>query len=197
MRSLGSVLGVVGLGLLLAGCATPAPPPADSSSPSSPESASPSPSAAAETFEPGAPANQCETANLSVALEGPDASAGHLHYRIVFTNNGPDCALEGYPKVTVRMSAGSAALGTAAVDDSNTTPSIVTLPTGGTAVALLSAVNIDPGGGPLGDQCGLEHGDGYGITPPHSLQPILLQAADVPACSNPVAWMTVGPVTAG
>lgn len=132
-----------------------------------------------------------------MTIKGPDGSAGHLNYQIVFTNNGPDCVLEGYPEVAVLVSTGSGVLGAAAMDDTNAAATAVTLASGGTAVAALSAVNIDPGGGPLGGQCTLDHGDGFGITPPHSLQRIKVQLDSVPACSNGTAWMTVGPVTAG
>lgn len=200
MRSISTLLGSAVLGLLLVGCSVSAPLPPPTSPPAaSPSGTTPSPTAtvAAETFAPGAPANQCHTADLAATIQGPDGSAGHLNYRIVFTNSGADCVLEGYPEVTVLKSAGSAILGAPAANDANTTGAAVDLATGATAVAILTAVNIDPGGGPLGSQCILDHGDGFVITPPHSLQPLKVMLAGVPACSNGTAWMTVGPVTSG
>ena len=103
--------------------------------------------------------------------------------------------LSGYPGVQV-VAAG-APMGVAGQEDSSVAVAPVTIAEHGTAVAQVTSVNIDPGGGPLGGACVVGHGDGYNITPPHSLQPILVSMANVPACSNGTAWMTVGPVVAG
>ncbi|MBX3090888.1 MAG: DUF4232 domain-containing protein [Cryobacterium sp.] len=181
--------------LLLAGCVTVVSPPSSSpSSSSSASSPSASPSPAPEQFAPGAPANQCLTANLSVSVQEASASSGHLHSLIVFTNNGPECALSGFPSVQV-MSSG-VTMGASSEDDSSASPTVVTVPSGGTAVALLTSVNIDPDGGPLGDACVVDHGSGYDVTPPHSLSPISVDDDNLAACSNGAVWMTVGPVTA-
>jgi Domain of unknown function (DUF4232) len=182
--------------LLLAGCVTVTntSPPASTSP--SPTSASPeaSPSATPESFTPGAPADQCLTANLSVAVQDESASAGHLHSLLVFTNNGPDCVLEGFPNVQV-MNSGTP-MGASSEEDSSVSEGTVSLPAGGTAVAQLTSVNIDPGGGPLGDSCVVDHGTGYLVTPPHSYTPIPVDVSGVPACTNGTVWMTAGPVTA-
>lgn len=181
---------------LLAGCVTvnyslPASSPSNSAPPTA-TSASPSPST--ETFTPGAPANQCLTANLSVSLEDEGASAGHLHSKVVFTNNGPECVLAGYP--TVHVIQGAATIGAGSAEDSSAAVAPVTLAAGGSAIAQLTSINIDPGGGPLGDSCVVDHGTGYRVTPPHSTTPIPVDSANVPACTNGTVWMTAGPVTA-
>ncbi|MBX3309190.1 MAG: DUF4232 domain-containing protein [Cryobacterium sp.] len=182
--------------LLLAGCVTVNySPPASSPSRSAPPSASSaSPSPSTETFTPGAPANQCLTANLSVSLEDEGASAGHLHAKVVFTNNGPDCVLKGFP--TVQVAQGAAPIGAGSEEDSSAAVAPVTLMAGGSAIAQLTSVNIDPGGGPLGDSCVVDHGTGYLVTPPHSTTPIPVDVPNVPACTNGIVWMTAGPVTA-
>lgn len=157
-------------------------------------SPSASPSAAAETFTPGAPAGQCLTANLAVTIEAEGSSAGHQHATIVFTNKGASCVLEGFP--AVQVIANGVPMGSSAGQDSSASSAPVTLASGGAASSELASINIDPGGGPLGDTCVVGHGDGYNITPPHSLLPILVPVSDTPACTNGVAWMTVGTLTA-
>lgn len=184
--------------LLLAGCVSvtyspgpSSPSPSDASPAASPSAASASP---AESFTPGAPDGQCLTANLSVTVQDEGASAGHLHSKIVFTNNGPDCALQGYPNIQV-MNAG-VPMGSSSEEDSSASAALVTIAAGGSAVAQLTSVNIDPGGGPLGESCAVDHGSGYLVTPPHSYSPISVDVAGVPACTNGTVWMVAGPVTA-
>lgn len=179
---------------LLAGCSTPSPEPASSSPASSPPISSPSasPTEASETFSPGAPAGQCLTANLVISFEGPFGSAGHLNYRIAFTNNGPTCVLQGFPGVAVVRD--GTQLGQEAEDAVGFTPAAISLDAGGVAVSHLSSVNIDPAGGPLGNGCSVDHGDGYRITAPHSMTPFTVAAPNVAACTNGITWMTIDPV---
>lgn len=179
----------------LAGCSTistpPSPPPSNAAS-STPSASS---TAAAETFTAGAPDGQCLTAELSVSIQAASGTAGHLHEVITLTNKGGPCVLEGYP--TVAVTSGGIPVGAAAEDDSSASPAPITLATGGTALAQLTAVNIDPGGGPLGDACAVDVGDAVAVTPPHSMIALSVAESGVPACSSGTPWMTVGPVTAG
>ncbi len=188
----------IAVAMLLAGCVSitysptnTSPSPSGSSASGTP---SQSPSPTAESFTPGAPDGQCLTANLSVSVEDESSSAGHMHSAIVFTNNGPDCTLEGYPNVQV-MNDG-VPMGSSSEEDSTATEALVSLPAGGTATAQLASVNIDPGGGPLGDSCIVDHGTGYLVTPPHSYTAIPVDVPNVPACTNGTVWMTAGPVSA-
>jgi hypothetical protein len=184
---------------VLAGCSTPAAPPSNTpssdSSPAPAASPSPSPTSASESFTAGAPDGQCLTASLSAALEPVSSSLGHLHWEIRLTDNGAPCVLDGVPEVQVTRS--GTRLGAAAEAESGTTPAPVSLATGASAVASLSAVNNDPGGGPLGDACTLDHGDTVAITPPHAMIALLVPMAGFPACSSGTPWMTVGPLTNG
>lgn len=190
---------------LLAGCSSGSAPAADSSpSPSASVSASPtatptptpSPSDGAQV-DPNAPANQCADANLT-AVVTPDpggAGAGSITSAITFTNSGPECVLEGAPGVSIRGDGDGVQIGVPA--EQQGTPVPVTLAQGGTAVAQLTSVNIAGGGGALGADCQMTTGDGYRVYPPHSFQPIFIQAAGVAACTSASVFMHVGVVAAG
>jgi hypothetical protein len=193
ISSTGLVLAVVAA---LTGCVSitiPPPGPSSSAEPSAPPSASPS--GPSESFTAGAPDGQCLTANLSASLEAEPSSLGHGHWSVILTNDGAPCVLDGFP--TIQVTSNGTPLGAASEDDSGVPHSPASLATGGSAVASLSAVNIDPGGGPLGDACTVDHGDAVAVTPPHATIAIPVPMADFPACSNGTAWMTVGPVTNG
>ncbi|MBB5632427.1 hypothetical protein BKA04_000650 [Cryobacterium mesophilum] len=177
---------------LLAGCSTVSASPSPSAPVTAPSS---SPSAAEETFTAGAPDGQCLTADLSASIQPASSTAGHIHDVITLTNNGAPCVLEGYP--TVAVSSGGSQVGAAAEDDSSAIPAPITLAAGGTAEAQLTAVDIDPGGGPLGDACSLDVGDAVLVTPPHSMIALSVAEAGFPACTSGTPWMTVGPVTGG
>lgn len=118
---------------------------------------------------------------------------GHFHYSISFTNNGSQaCNLQGFP--TVQVDKAGVALGSPAEEDSSATGSVISLAPGASISAQLSGTNIEPDGGPIGDLCAIDHGDGLRITPPHSLVATVVPAANFPACANPVSWMTIEPL---
>jgi Protein of unknown function (DUF4232) len=189
--------------LLLAGCTgSPAPTASNTpsiSAPSETPSAAPSPSAsAAEQVDPSAPPGQCKDTALKVTLSAPDGTAGSLNYVLTFTNTGTtDCVLEGYPTVYVVGNGNNTEFGVVAGQDANLPATTVTIEAAHSAVAALTAIDIDPGGGPLGTNCTVGHGDGYVVRPPHSYHQYSIVATGVPACTNGVAWMTVGTVQAG
>jgi Protein of unknown function (DUF4232) len=189
--------------LLLAGCSgSPAPTASDTPSspaPSETPSAAPSPSAsAAEQIDPSAPPGQCKDTALKVTLSAPDGAAGSLHYVLTFMNTGTtDCILEGYPTVYVVGNGNNTEFGVVAGQDAGLPTTTVTIEAAHSAVAVLTAVDIEPGGGPLAAKCTVGHGDGYVVRPPHSYHQYSIVAAGVPACTNGAAWMTVGAVQAG
>ena len=194
------VLPVLAVGLL-AGCATTQVPSADvtaSSSPSDPtESPTPTGGSPDEVFAPGAPDGQCAAVNLDVTIEGADGAAGSTYYRVVFTNSGQECVLQGFPTVAISGLGNGTQMGVKADELDESSPVIVTLATGGSAVAPLQAITIDPGGGPLGASCTVGNGDGYTVSPPHSYEQLFVEAPGVPACTNGIPWMKVGVVAAG
>lgn len=194
----------VATAVLLAGCtSTSAPQGSEPSAPMSPQQTS-EPSAstpattppqsvptAPEQFTAGAPDGQCLTENLTVSLSDPDGTAGKLHYEVTITNTGSACVLEGFPRV--RVTAGGSPIGAEAAQDPSTTPVSLSLTRGGTTSATLTMTNIGSGGGPLGTACTFAQGDALAVTPPHSMIAISVPM-DVPACSNGIEWMKVGPV---
>jgi Protein of unknown function (DUF4232) len=186
--------------LLLAGCTAGSPTSSGSPSPSPSDtpSASPSPSASEDPIDPSAPAGQCKDTNLKVEISAPDGAAGSLNYQVSFTNTGTsDCVLDGYPTIYVVGNGNGTEFGVVAAQDLSTPASTVTLEAGSVGVALLTAVNIDPGGGPLGAACTVGKGDGWVVLPPHSYHQYPISSPGVPACTNGKAWMTIGPVVAG
>jgi phage tail sheath protein FI len=195
LRALPVLTAVAALTLALAGCASGAP-----ATPTTPV-ASPSPSATDATdpsrpADPNAPSGQCADDALEITISGGDAGAGNIGYDLVFTNTGADaCELRGAPGVSV-VDATGAQLGQPADQIGDDDPQTQTLAPGGSAVAQLTAVNIDPNGGPL-DNCPVVHGTGYRVYPPHSFTGFIVDSADVPACDSPTVFLSVGAVQAG
>ncbi|MEO7348499.1 MAG: DUF4232 domain-containing protein [Terrimesophilobacter sp.] len=187
----------VAAAILLAGCATTATTTPQSSQPPSPSATEPSATEPApspsEAFTAGAPEGQCLTANIAVSVAEADASAGHLHYVVTFTNKGEACVLKGFP--TFQVTRDGAPLGLVAEDDSSAVPALVTLAAGGTAVAALTAINLGFDGGPLGDACAILEGNAVSVTPPHSTIAIPVTPLNFMACANDVPWMTIGPIS--
>ena len=201
MRKNGILVPAVAGILLLSACAgqpsslpstNPAPLPSTSASPFPSDTPTPPP------VDPDAPEGQCQNASLSVEVQLEDGAAGSRYSNIVFTNTGTtECALRGYPGVSVVGHGNGTQLGAPA--DRTPAPdglSTVQLPPGSTAIAVLQETNIGDGGGPLAGNCEVETGDGYRIYPPHSFDAVLVEAA-VPACASGAVWMYVGAVAAG
>lgn len=185
---------------LLSSCASVSSPgnnePSPSGSPETVATPSPSPSGdtGAETFTAGAPSDQCTTKQLSIAVSTESASAGHLHYLITFTNNGPQCSLSGFPVVQVAKA--GTPFGSVASQDTASAPVTVPIATGASAYAQLTVVNVDPGGGPLGSACTVDHGDALFITAPHGTIVTPIPVDSFAACSNNTDWFTVGSISA-
>ncbi|MDR5698541.1 DUF4232 domain-containing protein [Agromyces aerolatus] len=178
--------------VLLSGCA------GSSATPTTPPPPSPTPTATptpAASVDPNAPSGQCADDALSVSISGGDAGAGSTGYDLVFTNTGSAaCELRGAPGVSVIDGSGTQ-LGEAAEQVGDDAPETLTLQPGGSVTAPLTAVNIDPDGGPL-DDCPVVHGTGYRVYPPHSFTGFVVDASDVPACDSGTVFLKVGPVAA-
>lgn len=104
-----------------------------------------------------------------------------------------DHPLVGFFAGTGRIAFAQSYLGAAAEANSGTTPAPVSLATGASAVASLSAVNIDPGA----DRSVTPALSTTAITPPHATVALMVPMADFPACSSGTPWMTVEPLTSG
>ena len=165
----------------LTGCApgVPSTPPVEDPTPDAPASV---------TLAP------CADGTITPTIGEAEGTAGHLNYQIAFTNSGPECTLEGYPQVIVVGAAGD--LGAPASDMTDLPVVPVTIATGASAYAWLEAVNIDPGGGPLGPDCDEVAGDGYNIYVPGAAEPTFVAAPGVAACQSGNPWMQVAPISA-
>lgn len=178
--------------LALAGCAPAADSPADPSATAS-EVVTPTatPTATAE-----APLEPCADGTITPQVNDADGTAGHLNYQVEFVNSGPECTLEGFPQIAVIGNGNGTQFGVIADQMAELTAEPVTLATGASAYAWLEAVNIDPGGGPLGPDCVVGYGDGWNIYVPGAIEPTFVSAPNVPACTSGLPWMRIGPISA-
>ncbi len=195
-------LAVIGL-LALAGCTPPAESPTTTAAPTTTTSAPPTstPAETETTTPPPAPTTPaalapCADGTITPQVNAPEGTAGHLNYTVEFVNSGPECTLEGFPQVAVLGHGDGTQLGDVADQMTDLTPTTVTVAAGGSAYAWLEAVNIDPGGGPLGPDCGIEYGDGWNIWVPGAITPTFVPSAHLPACTGDVVWLRIGPIAA-
>jgi hypothetical protein len=138
----------------------------------------------------------CADGTITPTIGEADGTAGHLNYQIVFTNSGPECTLEGYPQVAILGQGNGTQFGVVAEQMTGMMAGPVTIATGASAHARLEVVNIDPGGGPLGPDCGLDFGDGYNIYIPGAIEPTFVPAPGVAACTSGIPWMQIAPISA-
>lgn len=149
-----------------------------------------------ETPTADAPLEPCADGTVTPTVGEAEGTAGHLNYQIAFTNSGPECTLEGFPQVAVLGNGNGTMFGVVAEQMLELTPEPVTVATGASAYAWLEAVNIDPGGGPLGEDCRVGYGDGWNIYVPAAIEPTFVPADGVPACTSGLPWMRIGPISA-
>ena len=174
--------------LALAGCAPAGPTPDPAGSPSSTADSTPTPDA-------DAPLEPCADGTIAPQVNDAQGTAGHLNYQVEFVNSGPDCTLEGFPQIAVIGNGNGTQFGVVAEQMTDLTAIPVIVPAGGSAYAWLEAVNIDPGGGPLGPDCAVGYGDGWNIYVPGAIEPTFVSAPNTPACTSGLPWMRVGPIS--
>ena len=170
--------------LALAGCAPAGPTPGTSASPT-----------ADPTETADAPLEPCADGTITPTVGEAEGTAGHLNYQIAFTNSGPECTLEGFPQIAVIGNGNGTQFGVVADQMTELTPAPVTIATGASGYAWLEAVNIDPGGGPLGSDCAVGYGDGWNIYIPGAIEPTFVSAPNTPACTSGLPWMRIGPIS--
>jgi hypothetical protein len=195
------VLPVVAL-LALSGCAAgDAPQPTVSADPpvSQEPPSSTVPPEAAPTRDPDAPDGQCADDALAVDVvpdEGGGA-AGSVGYSVTFTNTGDtECALAGYPGVSVVGGGDGTQFGPAAERAEESAVETVPLAPGATAAATMTAVNLAGDGGAL--ECDVAEGDGWRVYPPHSYAAVFVDDPGVPACIDEAVFLHLqSPVRAG
>jgi len=174
----------------LAGCA-----PAGGGTPG-PEVSTSSTAEATPTADADAPLEPCADGTITPQMNEAEGTAGHLNYQVEFVNSGPECTLEGFPQIAVLGNGNGTQFGVIAEQMLELTPEPVTLATGASGYAWLEAVNVDPGGGPLGPDCAVGYGDGWNIYVPGAIEPTYVPAANVAACTSGLPWMRIGPITA-
>jgi hypothetical protein len=110
-----------------------------------PSTTAPSPTTTAPASTAGA--TPCKTAQLTASLKGGSGAAGTFYYQLTFQNGGTTaCTLYGYPGVSYVTGSAGTQVGDPA--DRNATISgqaaatVVTLPAGGTAHAVLAEVDV-------------------------------------------------------
>jgi len=132
--------------LALAGCGSPVvpkptPSTASSSSPSSQPSPSPSPTP---------PILPCPAATTDARMGNSNSAAGHLVYAVVLTNTGlQTCTLDGYPTLTLMMGVDPLPTtqmnGNDGITSVSTTPTLLTIPVGGSASFVLQYSDVPTG----------------------------------------------------
>ena len=162
-----------------------------------PPGGAPTPTDTATTEPAPVTVGSCADGTIAPTVNDAEGSAGHLNYQIAFTNTGPDtCTLEGYPQIAVIGMGNGTQLGDVAANMPDLPLEVVTIASGESAYARLQAVTIDPGGGPLGTDCGLGFGDGFNIYIPGAVEPTFVPYPGVAACTSGIVWMDIAPISA-
>lgn len=118
----------------LAGCAPEAGDASDTPAPPS-ESSTPTPTPTEQSADDS---TSCTRDDLTITYSELDASAGHRHAQLTFTNSvAGACTLSGYPIVFMGSSEVAAPVGLQAIEDGGTVAAI-TLQPGDSATALLT-----------------------------------------------------------
>jgi hypothetical protein len=155
-------------------------------------SASPSTAATGTASASASPTTPlCTTAQLRLSVHESDAGAGQFHQRLVLTNRGVRCSLQGYPGVSFLDAAGQqlgspAARGTAPHQQ-------VFLDPGTSAAAVLTYSNA---GAFPDSSCRPQQADRVRVYPPGQRTALLAKDA-ILVCSAPGAGqLHIGPLEA-
>ena len=222
MTGRGYLLAVLAATVAVAGCATASAQEAGGGQPpsSTGTSSTASPGAAGEgTPATSSPANgpvasgtsplgrrpvglDCTAAELRVTVGpgygGDDTASGHAELALWFTNLGSRvCFMQGYPGVEVSGPDGALNAQRAIPGNTGQSPSLVTVPPGGTASALLGWAFFpqDGSGTVTTSDCPGYHATRLLVTAPDQTTSTVLAA---PAAETPVCWeFAVEPVVLG
>lgn len=171
-----------------------------SSSPALPPATAAPSSPAPVRRDPSAPKGQCPDAAIAVTVKyDPEgAGAGQRTSWVIFRNTGSSpCVLEGAPGVSLVGGGNGTQLGRPA-DRPTPNGSVVTIPAGSYAGALLNYTYVDENGGNFntggGDPtCKAAPADGYRVYPPHSFRAYFAPFKTY-ACTTSQRWINVQPV---
>lgn len=145
------------------------------------------------TSPTGTPA--CATSGLQASLGQAQGAAGSTYQNINFTNaTAKPCTLYGFPGVSLLGGTPVGQIGAAAVRSPGDTPKLVTLPSGGTAHALLrvtEAGNYPPA------TCKPVTASTLKVYPPNQTVALLLPYQATGCSSTAVTLLTIGVVQAG
>lgn len=135
---------------------------------------------ASTTTTEGAGAAQCSSSNLTASFGPPNGAAGHTYYAINFLNTGAaPCTLYGFPGVSF-LTANINVIGSVTSREGNETPTTITLPPGGLAVATLGLT--DPGIPPCSGNAVASF---VRVYPPGSFSSYLIPITGISVCSSP------------
>jgi len=134
---------------------------------------------------------------VKITYQATDNSAGHFHGILTFTNTSATaCTMNGYPTVYVGRPEAEGTMGAASTHDTSSTPTLVTLPPGGTAHAATTTTDA-------GVVCDNPVDTSYLIAAPPLDHPVDINAdgehvsdVNVSGCNDaPVSLIQVGAVT--
>jgi len=170
---------------------------ATASAPSSPSASAPSPTATtgSGTTVAAAGPGPCVSSDLQASIGQGGAAAGTFYQLLVLTNtSGSACTLYGYPGVSFVTGLGGSVIGAPAARNSLIPDTLVTLPSGGAASALVGIT--DTGNFPP-SVCRPGTADWLQIYPPGAYGSLYLQLSSS-VCTRPgKKFMTVTAVHAG
>lgn len=159
--------------------------------------ATPSPSAAVSSGTAAAAAGPgpCVSSDLQASLGQSGAAAGTFYHLIVLTNtSGSACTLYGYPGVSFVTGQGGSIIGAPAARNPLIPDTLVTLPSGGAASALLGVTDT---GVLTPSACRPGNADWLQIYPPGDLGSVFVQLSSG-VCTRPgERYMTITAVHAG
>ncbi|MHB1501379.1 MAG: DUF4232 domain-containing protein [Candidatus Dormibacteria bacterium] len=194
----GSLAGsmVLALGLLLAACgnATPsATPTPRTSSPGTGSSPSPSPANVSPSPSNPSVLVACSTSQLVASLANGQGAAGSIIYDLEFKNvSSTSCTLYGNPGVSMVAGSAGSQVGAAAVFVNQSSATTVTLPSGGSANALLQVAQA---GNYPSSSCGITSVAGLRVYPPGQTAALFIPQKGLQGCRDSKALLLqVGPV---
>jgi Protein of unknown function (DUF4232) len=165
------------------------------SAPSAASASSPTPAAGTVTAAAAAGPGPCVSSDLQASLGQSGGAAGTFYHLVVLTNtSGSACTLYGYPGVSFVTGQGGSIIGAPAVRNPLIPDTLVTLPSGGTASALLGVTDT---GMLTASACRPGNADWLQIYPPGDLGAVFVQLSSG-VCTRPgERYMTVTAVHAG
>jgi Protein of unknown function (DUF4232) len=196
-RQFGFLAAAAGAAAMLAGCgskpASPAAVPTKTITVTPAAGSSSSPASSPSAAPAGPPT--CVSSDLQASLGPSQGAAGTFYHLLILTNtSSADCTLYGYPGVSFVTGQGGSVIGAPAGRNSVVPDTLVTLPPGGTASALLG---VEDTGALPPSSCVPGTSDWLQIYPPGDTGSLFVQLKSSVCTKAGAVYMHVSAVHAG